>query len=97
MPSDRKLTYGRQSKALEPNQKRKVHIERSLKATEVKTGFVPSLTGYTKTDGVFSYNIVCVISGGEIREKNFLDELISKKGPRSLRIAFLSNTKNRRD
>lgn len=90
MPSDRKLTYGRQSKALEPNPVRKVPVERSPKAPDVKTGFVTSLAGYTKPDGVFSYNIVCVISGGVKRERNFLDELISKKALRSLRTTFLS-------
>ena len=90
MPSDRKLTYSRQSKALELIPERKVPVERSPKAPDVKTGFVASLAGYTKPDGVFSYNIVCVISGGEKRESNFLDELISKEKLRSLRIVFLS-------
>lgn len=90
MPSDRKLTYGRQSKALEPNPEREVPVERLPKAPVVKIGFAPSLSGYSKTDGVFSYNIVCVISGGEKRESNFLDELISKEKLRSLRVAFLS-------
>ncbi|WP_418817818.1 RloB family protein [Paraprevotella clara] len=48
------------------------------------------LKGYEKTDGTLSYSIVCVISGGERKEKDFLRELIRQKELRSLRVAFVS-------
>ena len=48
------------------------------------------LKGYEKTDGVMSYSIVCVISGGERKEKNFLRVLIRQKELFSLRVTFIS-------
>ncbi len=56
---------------------------------------VPSAThrqlkGYEKTDGVMSYSIVCVISGGEKRERDFLRTLIRQRDLHSLRVAFIS-------
>ncbi|MDD6890621.1 MAG: RloB family protein [Bacteroidales bacterium] len=48
------------------------------------------LKGYEKTDGVMSYSIVCVISGGEKRERDFLLTLIRQQDLHSLRVAFIS-------
>lgn len=48
------------------------------------------LKGYEKTDGVMSYSIVCVISGGEKRERVFLQTLIRQQDIYSLRVAFVS-------
>lgn len=39
---------------------------------------------------MLSYSIVCVISGGERKEKDFLRELIRQKELHSLRVAFVS-------
>lgn len=48
------------------------------------------IKGYEKTDGTMSYSIVCVISGGEKRERDFLKALIRQKDLYSLRVAFVS-------
>ncbi|MGM9816161.1 MAG: RloB family protein [Lepagella sp.] len=48
------------------------------------------INGYEKTDGTMSYSIVCVISGGEKRERDFLKTLIRHKDLDSLRVAFIS-------
>ena len=48
------------------------------------------IKGYEKTDGTMSYSIVCVISGGEKRERDFLKTLIRHKDLYSLRVAFVS-------
>lgn len=48
------------------------------------------LKGYMKTEGVMSYSIVCVISGGEKRERDFLLTLIRQQDLHSLRVAFIS-------
>lgn len=48
------------------------------------------LKGYEKTDGMMSYSIVCVISGGEKRERDFLQMLIRQQDLHSLRVAFIS-------
>lgn len=48
------------------------------------------MKGYEKTDGILSYSIICVISGGERKEKDFLRELIRQKELHSLSVAFVS-------
>jgi hypothetical protein len=48
--------------------------------------------GYTKTDGIFSYSLACVISGGTTREKVFLNELVKKHTFRGLEIIFISSS-----
>lgn len=59
--------------------------------TDVTLSAVPNqLKGYEKADGVMSYSIVCVISGGEKRERDFLLTLIRQQNLRSLRVAFIS-------
>lgn len=51
------------------------------------------MKGYEKTDGILSYSIISVISGGERKEKDFLRELIRQKELHSLRVAFVSKKK----
>ena len=90
MPGKRKLSYERQNKALDlvpaPN-KESLPIERP----DVAPSTVPlQPKGYEKTDGVMSYSIVCVISGGEKRERDFLLTLIRQQDLHSLRVAFIS-------
>lgn len=48
--------------------------------------------GYTKTDGILSYSLACVISGGTTREKVFLNELVKKHTFRGLEIIFISSS-----
>ena len=45
---------------------------------------------YRKEEGILSTSLVFVISGGEKREKDFLQELIRQRELHSLRVAFMS-------
>lgn len=87
-----KLKYSRQSKGFELEESKitSMSIDDSPKESESHTVLDISLKGYEKTEGVFSCSIICVISGGEKREKDFLKELIKNNNIRSLRITFLS-------
>lgn len=59
--------------------------------TDVTLSAAPNqLKGYEKADGVMSYSIVCVISGGEKRERDFMLALIRQQDLHSLRVAFIS-------
>lgn len=90
MPSSKKLSYKRQNKALDllPNPREEIVLNRE---SDVTSSLAPrQLKGYEKTDGVMSYSIVCVISGGEKRERDFLKTLIRQKDLHSLRVAFIS-------
>lgn len=90
MPISKKLSYKRQNKALDllPNPREEIVLNRE---SDVTSSLAPrQLKGYEKTDGVMSYSIVCVISGGEKRERDFLKTLIRQKDLRSLRVAFIS-------
>lgn len=90
MPSKRKLSYKRQTKALDlmpkSNEEKLPIVETDVKSYSVSR----QLKGYEKTDGVISYSIVCVISGGEKRERDFLQTLIRQQDLHSLRVAFIS-------
>lgn len=90
MPSSKKLSYIRQNKALDllPNPGEEIVLNRE---SDVISSLAPrQLKGYEKTDGVMSYSIICVISGGEKRERDFLKTLIRQKDLHSLRVAFIS-------
>lgn len=76
MPSSKKLSYIRQNKALDllPNSGEEIVLNRE---SDVTSSFAPrQLKGYVKTDGVMTYSFICVISGGEKRERDFLKTLI---------------------
>lgn len=90
MPTDRKLTYGRRTRELDLQPQSPSLAEVPAQPSEAGAMPVRSLKGYEKTDGTLSYSIVCVISGGERKEKDFLRELIRQKELRSLRVAFVS-------
>ncbi len=90
MTDKRKLIYSRQHKGLEWNQGKTSGDEISQMGIDAPTISLPSLKGYEKTDGVLSYNLICVISGGERKEKVFLRELIRQNNIHSLRVIFLS-------
>mgnify|MGYP003495335753 FL=1 len=90
MPSGKKLSYIRQNKALDllPKSGEEIVLNRE---SDVTSSVAPrQLKGYEKTDGVMSYSIICVISGGEKRERDFLKTLIRQKDLHSLRVAFIS-------
>ena len=90
MPSGKQLSYIRQNKALDllPKSGEEIVLNRE---SDVTSSVAPrQLKGYEKTDGVMSYSIICVISGGEKRERDFLKTLIRQKDLHSLRVAFIS-------
>lgn len=90
MPTNKKLTYTRHSKNLPiaPQRERLKQVQEQ--AIDNSLNSSRSISGYKKTDGVLSYNIVCVISGGERKERDFLRLLIKQKKLHSLRIVFIS-------
>jgi len=49
--------------------------------------------GYKKSEGKRSAALIFVISGGEVRERDFLKELIQEERPHSLKVAFFSKEK----
>lgn len=90
MPTNKKLTYTRHSKNLSIAPQKKQSTQIQERAIDKSLNSSRSLSGYEKTDGVLSYNIVCVISGGERKERDFLRLLIKQKELHSLRIVFIS-------
>lgn len=90
MINDRKLIYTRLQKDLDLNPEREVTFTSLESTQEAQVVVDRNLIGYEKNDGVLSCSIVCVISGGERREKDFLREVIRCDNIQSLRVAFLS-------
>lgn len=54
---------------------------------------VVSTPNYTKEEGVLSPRLFFVLSGGTVRERDFLQELEKKRSFKSLRVLFLSTDK----
>lgn len=90
---DRKLTYKKQPGT------------RKFADKQVKTTFSPYDTetdpslyeqipsAYKKEDGILSYSLICVISGGTERERAFLNELERKHTFKSVDVIFVSTKK----
>lgn len=87
MITNRKLSYGKESKELDLNSEINIEIKSNPINSESQSN-VKSLEGYEKIDGKLSYTIMLVISGGETRERNFLKEL--EENSHSLRVKFIS-------
>lgn len=95
MADRKKLKYSRTSAGLTPSSKQN---SVSSDVSEGKPGSVNSEEtmippGYTKVDGTLPYNIMCVISGGPVRERTFLCELEKKRSFKSLEVIFISSDK----
>lgn len=90
MSSNRKLSYKRQARALDLMPKLNEERLPTRDFDVVPYAAPRQLKGYEKKDGIMSYNIVCVISGGEKRERDFLQTLIRQQDIHSLRVAFIS-------
>lgn len=90
MATEKKLSYERITRNfdLQPNLRKDTEPSKTIASTSIVSS--PALKGYEKTEGTFSYSIVCIISGGERKERDFLRELIRQKELHSLRVAFLS-------
>lgn len=90
MSTKKRLSYGRQSKNLDLQPEIK-GTARPAEKPDIASSTLPhTLKGYEKTDGVMSYGIICVISGGEKKECDFLCELIHQINLHSLRVVFIS-------
>ena len=90
MSTDRKLTYSRKARELELLPTKEVRLSDETTGPEHNEVPFVEINGYEKNEGVFSYDIVYVISGGEHKEKVFLRELITQKHIHSLRVVFKS-------
>lgn len=90
MSSKSKLSYERQNKELDLMAEVKYENLPIYKPDVTPPITTPQPKGYGKTEGVMSYSIVCVISGGEKKERDFLRTLIRQKELHSLRVAFIS-------
>lgn len=88
---DRKLTYKKQPGTRELE---KEHCNSAIPpqvATSVRelNQQLPSL--YKKGDGILSYSLICVISGGTGRERTFLNELEKKHTFKGIDVIFISS------
>ncbi len=90
MSTDRKLAYSRKARELELLPTKEVRLSDETTGPEHNEVPFVEINGYEKNEGVFSYDIVYVISGGEHKEKVFLRELITQKHIHSLRVIFES-------
>ena len=89
MPSNRKLTYKKEDGRLNvENPPILVDRQHPSEADSVRASQLSSL--YTKKEGTFSYALVCAISGGTTKERNFLNVLIKGNEFPALRVAFIS-------
>ncbi len=84
-----KLTYKKGSSIRSP--KDSVQTTPIKKVERQKTIKVPHVDlAYEKQDGRLPSNLFFVLSGGEKKEKDFLQELIKKPNLHSLRVLFMS-------
>ena len=89
MPSNRRLTYKKEDGKRNLNALPIPVEEQNLSETgPVVTSRLSSL--YTKKEGTFSYALVCAISGGTKKEKDFLNVLIKGNDIPALRVVFIS-------
>ena len=93
MLNRKELLYERQNQCLDllpkNNDENSVVQERCVTTPTAH----PAPKGYEKADGVMSYSIICIISEGEQKERDFLKTLICRKELRSVRIEFISKEK----
>ncbi|MEE3416109.1 MAG: RloB domain-containing protein [Prevotella sp.] len=89
---DRKLTYNKQpgEKALEVEHTYPTVLPLPQIATFTHDSYIQIPSSYKKEDGVLSYNLICVISGGTDRERTFLNELERKHTFKGVNLIFVS-------
>lgn len=91
---DRKLAYEKKegTRAIEKVLPKSPQVPpESAELTAIPQMHVPS--SYRKEDGVLSYSLICVISGGTERERVFLNELVRKRTFKSVDVIFVSTEK----
>ncbi len=96
MANERQLTYGKLDGKMEEFQPPKAEETFDMPDSLASQGLIVQQDqprGYTKVDGELSYGIVCVISGGTVRERDFLKEIEKKRTFKSLDVVFVSTSK----
>lgn len=95
MDKKRTLTYTKSSGF------RKIVVQKELaredSADNDRVATIPAVVpprSYRKEEGVLSYGLYCVISGGTVREKTFLSEVECKHSFRNLEVIFVSSKAN---
>lgn len=88
---DRKLTYKKQpgARALEVGHSCSIVPPQVVASSHDSSVQIPSI--YKKEDGVLSYSLICVISGGTDRERTFLNELERKHTFKGVEVIFVSS------
>lgn len=87
-----KLSYGKAAPDLELREQRYGSVPKNeYDKMPVDETVVPDT--YKKFEGKRSAALIFVISGGEVRERDFLRELIQQERPHSLKVAFFSKEK----
>ena len=85
-----KLTYKKSNSTIELP-KNAVQTTSKAKRERQKTINIPHVdVAYEKQEGILSSNLLFVLSGGEKKEKDFLQELIQKRELHSLKVLFMS-------
>lgn len=89
MENKRRLTYIKRcgERVPESCERKKSPVEH-LRSESLSTPSLP--LHYVKSDGVLSYSLVCVISGGTDRERDLLTELERKQSFQRLNVVFVS-------
>lgn len=90
MENKHRLTYTKKSGVRVPESCKEevIPIERP-RSESLSTPSLP--LHYVKGDGILSYSLVCVISGGTDRERDLLTELERKQTFRRLNVLFVSS------
>lgn len=92
MDKNSRFSYSKESKQIElfePDNNSDVCIKSD---SNIKNPL--NISGYSKVDGTLPINLICVISGGTTREKDFLNELVKKKTFSNIRVIFVSTKQN---
>jgi len=95
MVSKRLLTYSKSSGTRELSEGKEVR--KPLPVEVMATTSLPSVrvpSGYRKDDGVLSFGLFCVISGGTVRERTFLQEVSKKHTFKGLEVIFVTSKWN---
>lgn len=92
---DRKLVYKKQTGTRELEEERTNSQNYSLQVSKDIPDFTLQIpSAYKKDDGVLSFSLICVISGGTVRERAFLNELEKKHTFKSVNVIFVSTEKD---
>ena len=94
MANSKSFSYQKRQAGRDLNPARVVNTVRADDTQAISISLQENIiSSYTKSEGMLSYNIICVISGGTERERDFLVELDKKHTFKSLDIIFISTPK----